>query len=110
MDDYRKSWEAALRRLLNGAPISCLATSVIDPAVAISMEAWPLYLSEDKIYIQNHLIFLDQLSHDFDPAAPWDSVRSRETVSENGRELSEWQVSLSDIREFVESGTWPPPA
>jgi hypothetical protein len=102
IDDYQKSWEAGLRRLVSGATISCLATSVTDPSVAEFMEVWPLYRSGDDVYVQNHFVFLDELPHDFDPAAPWDSVLPRATV-EDGRKVSEWRVGLDDIREFLGS-------
>jgi hypothetical protein len=59
--------------------------------------------------VQNRLLFLDQLPHDFDPAAPWDSVGPRRTVTEDGDQISEWRVSLDDIREFLASDKEPPP-
>jgi hypothetical protein len=104
-DDYRKSWDAGLRRLLSGAAVSCLATSVTDPPITNFVEVWPLFLSGDDVYVQNQMVFLDQLPHEFDPSAPWDSVGSRITVTEDGDEISEWQVSLNDIREFLGRGS-----
>ena len=103
-DDYRKSWDMGLRRLLTGAAVSCLATSITDPPTTNFVEVWPLYLSGDDVYVQNRWLFLDRLPHDFDPSAPWDSVSPRSTV-EDGYELSEWRVSLNDIREFLGQGS-----
>ena len=103
--DYEESWLAALRRLVSGASISCLATSVIDPSNANFLEVWPLYREEGNVYVQNSLIFPDQLSHEFDPDAPWDSVDPRSVVDEDGQAISEWKVNLNDIREFLESRT-----
>jgi hypothetical protein len=102
--DYQKSWEAGLRRLLGGATVSCLATSVTDPADANFFDVWPLYRSGDDIYVQNRLLFLDQLPHAFDLSAPWESVGPRRATTEDGDKISEWQVSLDDIREFLDSG------
>lgn len=45
-------------------------------------------------------IFMDQLTHVFDPAAPWESVRPHAVVNEDGRKIQEWRVSLDDVREF----------
>jgi CdiI N-terminal domain len=103
LDEYEKSWTAGLRRLLDGASISCLATSVTDPSTANFVEIWPLYRSGDDVYVQNRLIFMDQLPRAFDTAAPWESVEPRSVTDEDGRKISEWQVSRSDIQEFLDS-------
>jgi CdiI N-terminal domain len=103
VDDYLQSWTEGLQRLLAGASISCLATSVIDPSNANFVEVWPLYREQSDVYVQNRLLFLDQLSHEFDPSEPWNSVDPRSVVNEDGQRISEWRVNLSDVREFLES-------
>jgi CdiI N-terminal domain len=103
IDDYKAIWAAGLKRLLAGARISCLATSVTDPANANFVEVWPLYREESVVYAQNHLMFLDQLPHEFDPAAPWQCIRPRSVVDEDGDRISEWRVSIDDIGEFLGS-------
>lgn len=104
LDDYKASWTTGLRRLVAGASTSCLATLVIDPPTANFIEVWPLYREGSDVYVQNRLLFLDQLSHEFDPAAPWESVSPRSVVSEDGQRISEWRVSIDDIGEFLRSG------
>jgi len=104
VDEYRQSWAEGLQRLLAGESTSCLATSVSDPSSANFVEVWPLYRQGPDVFVQNSLLFLDQLSHEFDPAAPWQSVASRSVVDEDGQAISEWRVSLDDIRAFLESG------
>lgn len=105
--DYEHSWSVGLDRLLAGESTSCLATSITNPSSANFVEVWPLYREGNDVYVQNCLIFLDQLSHEFDPDAPWDSVGPRSVVDEDGQAISEWKVNLSDIREFLESRTTP---
>jgi hypothetical protein len=100
LEDYERNWAAGLGRLIDGSSVSCLATSMIDPSTANFVEVWPLYRSGDDVYVQDQLIFMDQLSHEFDPAAPWESVRPRSVVNENGQEIQEWRVSLEDVQEF----------
>jgi hypothetical protein len=102
IDDYRAIWDAGLRRLLRGASTSCLATSVLEPSSANFVEVWPLYREESDVYVQNCFLFLDQLSHEFDPAAPWESVYPRSVVNEDGQRISEWRVSVDSIGEFLE--------
>ena len=104
-DDYEEIWIKGLRRLIMGASTSCLATSVLYPPNANFVEVWPLYREESDVYVQDCLLFLDQLSHEFDPAAPWESVFPRSVVSEDGQRISEWRVSIDDIGEFLELGT-----
>jgi len=102
-DDYAASWAAGLQRLLAGASVSCLATSISDPASANFVEVWPLYREGERVHVQSSLLFLDQLPRRFDPHAPWDSVGPRETIDEDGAEISEWHVRLSDVRDFLQS-------
>jgi hypothetical protein len=103
--DYEQSWSVGLDRLLAGESTSCLATSITNPSSANFVEVWPLYREGNDVYVQNSLIFLDQLSHEFDPDAPWDSVGPRSVLDEDGQAISEWKVNLSDVREFLESRT-----
>jgi hypothetical protein len=101
LDDYTQSWATGLRRILAGASISCLATSVTDPSSANFVEVWPLYREGIDVYVQNRFVFLDQLTREFDPKAPWESIDPRSVVNEDGRAISEWKVNLTDIREFL---------
>jgi CdiI N-terminal domain len=103
-DEYEEIWTAGLRRLIVGASTSCLATSITYPPNTNFVEVWPLYREESDVYVQNHLIFLEQLSHELDPAAPWESVSPRSVVNEDGERISEWRVSIDDIGEFLELG------
>ena len=60
--DYRASWKRALGRLLSADVIdSCLIASVGDPETANFVTCWPLYRCKEKVYVQNSIIFLDQL-------------------------------------------------
>lgn len=101
LDDYNAIWTAGLRRLISGTSTSCLATSVTDPSSANFVEVWPLYREESDVYVQNHLLFLDQLPHELDPTEPWESVHPRSVVDEDGQRISEWRVSIDDIEEFL---------
>lgn len=104
LDDYAQIWANGLRRILGGASISCLATSVTNPSSANFVEVWPLYREGIYVYVQNRFVFLDQLTHEFDPKAPWESVGPRSVVNEDGQRISEWRVGLDDIRYFLDSG------
>lgn len=49
----------------------------------------PLYRDGDTVFIQNSLIFLDELSQAFDIENPWLSIGPRNVVNEDGVRISE---------------------
>jgi hypothetical protein len=98
---YRTNWINALRRVLSGADVSCLLTSVPNPATANLFTTWPLYRSNDQVSVQNQLIFADELDRAFDPDVPWQYIGPRTTVDEEGSRISEWRILCTDIEEFV---------
>ncbi|WP_226963066.1 hypothetical protein [Streptomyces mimosae] len=100
-DDYRRSWRSAFVALADdSAATSCLVTSITDPANSNFIFCWPLYRSGETVFVQNSLIFLEELTSPFDPAEPWHSVLPRETVSEEGRPISEWATTMSALGAF----------
>jgi contact-dependent growth inhibition (CDI) system CdiI-like immunity protein len=98
--DYRRSWRRAFE-VLNANPraISCLMTAMTDPGNSNFLTCWPMYREGEDVYIQNALIFLDEIE-DFDLMAPWDSVRPREVIDEDGNRISEWTTSVRSLQEF----------
>ena|SRR5215467_6992418 len=101
MEDYEKSWLTALRRLVGGASTSCLVTSLTDPGNSEYVVTWPLYRSDDEVFVQNQLIFLNQLGRRFEPQAPWEFIEPHAIIDEDGHQISEWQVQLKDIQDFL---------
>lgn len=102
VSDYQQSWLGAIRRLLDGAEASCLVTSITDPETANFIVTWPLYRENETVFIQNKLLFLDELDEKFSPGEPWQSVSPRQTLNEDGMKISEWTVRLSDMRAYVD--------
>lgn len=101
VDKYEAHWVAALRRLVEGAEVSCLLTSIPNPAEAEFFIAWPLYRSGSLVHVQNELIFADELDREFNPRVPWEYVGPRITVDEDGSRISEWQISCAAIEDFI---------
>jgi CdiI N-terminal domain len=99
--DYRRSWHRAFEVLsANPHTTSCLMTSMTDPGNSNFLGCWPMYREGEDVYIQNALIFLDEIEGDFDSAAPWDRVGPRHTIDEDGNKLSEWTTSMDSLIEF----------
>ncbi|WP_435283654.1 hypothetical protein [Streptomyces koelreuteriae] len=102
VEDYQASWVRALRRLERGdGATSCLISSLTNPATSNFVFCWPLYRSADIIYVQSSIIFLEELDQAFVPDEPWRSVGPRATVDEDGNEISEWQTTADEVREFL---------
>ncbi|MEV2251109.1 hypothetical protein AB0I94_11095 [Streptomyces sp. NPDC050147] len=100
--DYQESWMSALAVLDGGTDsTSCLISSITDPANSNFVFCWPIYREGDDVYVQNSIIFLEELTGDFIPKEPWRSVEPRSTVDEDGNNISEWKTSMGAVREFL---------
>lgn len=101
-DNYRDSWTAALHVLDEGrTATTCLISSITDPTNSNFIFCWPLYRDGEDVYVQNSLIFLDELTDEFLPGEPWRSVEPRTTVDEDGNKISEWRTSMDEVRAFL---------
>jgi CdiI N-terminal domain len=99
--DYRNSCRRAFE-VLDADPrsASCPMTSMTDPRNSNFLVSWPMYREGECVYIQNALIFLDEIAGVFDPAAPWGCVRPRSGTDEDGNKISEWVTSMDALRGF----------
>jgi hypothetical protein len=99
--DYRRSWRQAFE-VLNADPhsMSCMMTSVTDPGNSNFLVCWQVYREGEDVYIQNAIIFLDEIKEALDPAAPWGRVGPRRSIDEDGNKISEWATSMDSLRGF----------
>ncbi|MFD7918151.1 hypothetical protein ACFV3R_02820 [Streptomyces sp. NPDC059740] len=105
ISDYESSWASALARVTSESVItSCLVTSISNPEHANFIAVWPMYRFGDTIHVQNQMVFLDELTEPFDPARPWDYVDDFEVVDEDGNDISDWVVSVSEVVDFMNAG------
>jgi hypothetical protein len=101
--DYRWSWRQAFEVLnANLHSTSCLMTSMTDPDSSNFLVCWPMYREGKDVYIQNAIIFLDEIEGAFDPTTPWGYVGPRQGIDEDGNKISEWTTSFDSVREFFE--------
>lgn len=101
---YRMHWREALVRTVDGAPTSCLITSLHDPARSHLLFWWPLYCIDAVVYVQNAILQFEQLSAPFDPDNPFAFVPPRTTTSEDGHPISEWTVPVADVKRYLDRG------
>ncbi|MCX4756215.1 hypothetical protein [Kitasatospora purpeofusca] len=101
--DYRRSWHQAFDALkgdLNAR--SCLMVSMTDPESSNFLTCWPMYRDGENVYIQNAIIFLDELESSFDIGEPWASIGPRCAIDEDGNKISEWVAPMDSVRDFFE--------
>ena len=103
---YERQWLGAARRLVGGADRVMFLVSYDGPDAAFHL-GWPAWRDGDRVRIQNWLVLTEQLPRPFDPEQADLSVRERKTVTEDGDPISEWEVRLADVHDFVERRSAP---
>lgn len=102
VDEYRRSWSRALNRLFSEESVdSCLVSSITNPAASNFIFCWPIYRRGEEVFVQNSLIFLDEISGQFNTEEPWLHIRPHCTVNEDSVRISEWKTEISEVRRFV---------
>lgn len=100
--DYESQWREATRNLLEGRDRAALIVEYVGHE-AWKLEWWPMYRVGETVFLQNHLLFFDQLARPFSIDDPYSSLKDRETVDEDGNRISEWSVNFSEIESFARS-------
>jgi hypothetical protein len=82
VQNYEQSWHNALLHLEDGSDVvSCLISSMINPAYANFVHCWPMYRNGNIVHVQNSIIFMEEVADRFEPSSPWKVISPRETVS-----------------------------
>lgn len=106
-EDYRRNWYQAFCELGKSYDAtSCFVSSMYDPATSNFIFCWPLYRKRDKVYVQNSIIFLSELSSEFDPATPWKHVQEHAEYDEDGNKISQWLTDFDLMGEFFGADEW----
>ncbi len=100
-EDYQRQWRHAVEVLLDGKDRAALITEYLGPEIATHLVWWPMYLAGDRVFVQDQLLFYNQLPRAFSVENAFSFVRDRETKNTEGKTISEWSVSLSDVEAFV---------
>jgi hypothetical protein len=98
---YESQWRHALKTILLGRDKAALITTYGSPENATHLEWWPMYAAEDAVFLQDHLLFYDRLTKPFSVQDAFSFLRDRQTTNEEGKAISEWMVSFSDVKEFA---------
>lgn len=100
--EYRGQWTRSIRSLIKGARKAALITTFSSPTIASHLEWWALYRVGERVFVQNQLLFFKDLEGEFDAERAVEFLKDRQTVNEDGAPISEWSVSMDDLRAFAE--------
>jgi hypothetical protein len=60
-----------------------------------------MYLVGNEVFLQNRLLFYDQLPEPFCVENAFSFLRNRCTTNAEGEAISEWRVGLSEVEAFA---------
>lgn len=99
--DYINHWGKSIFRIVNGKNKSCLITSVSNPETSNFLFWWPLYRVGNLVFIQNEILFFDEIDKTIDIENPYCFITDRETISEEGSPISEWEIEIDSFTHFL---------
>jgi hypothetical protein len=79
-----------------------LLTAIVDPIDAAGIAWWPIYREGEKAFLQHGLLVFAEMNTSFELTDPYRHIPSRQQIDEEGNRISEWCVSLTSIREFLD--------
>jgi hypothetical protein len=101
-EQYEQQWIKACRRMIGGSSQSALIASYVEPSMSEFLVWWPLYREGGIVHVQNCLLIYSELSNPFTIDDPWPFVQERQVLTGDGLEVSEWDIQIQDIREFLD--------
>lgn len=101
LTDYYRQWRNALVAFIDGQSPVCLVTAMRDPALGTFIDTWVMYAENSSVVLQNQIIPCGQLDSDYLDRGTYEFVQPRETETEDGEPISEWQIPLSAVRQFL---------
>lgn len=61
-----------------------------------------MWLEGQEVSVQERILVPEALIEPLDPKHPYRQIGERRVVNEDGLAISEWQLTLADIQDFVE--------
>ncbi len=100
-EKYINQWLEGCNKICEESK-SALMTSIHEPKKANFMVWWVMHREKNIIYIQNHLLMMEGLLSPFVEENIYEHIRDRETIDEDGNEISEWQTTVSEVQEWLQ--------
>lgn len=99
-EQYIDNWKHSFAEGYKSKTHSALVVSMRDPRQANFLILWVLYYRGDRVFVQNRILFLEDIIEGFKISNLNDYIDERATVNEEGVRISEWEVSLEDVLVF----------
>ncbi|EPL6128093.1 hypothetical protein WJE75_002615 [Klebsiella aerogenes] len=96
---YYASWLSSLKEGIHGKNNATLLVSMYPPKDVNFLFSWVLYFRQEKVIIQNKMIFLDEIN-DFSIDKINKYTSEYEAYSE-GEKVSEWYTTIDEVKEFM---------
>ena len=97
-DQYRAQWREAITKIVAGQQKACLITGMHDPRSANFLDWWLMWREGSTVFIQNQILFMDEIRSNFNENDLERHIPERKTVTDEGEKISEWTVRVQDIR------------
>jgi len=101
-EDYLNQWDDALKKVSLEKKDALLVSNMYDPKSGNFLFYWVLYVEDKKVYIQEQILFLDELKECFDELNLYKYIKARETIGENKEKISQWETTIEKIKLFRE--------
>lgn len=97
VEQYKQQWRDCIQRISEGNIKDFLITGMRDPSSSDFISLFALYRVRDSIFIQNQIILCEGNEAQILTMSILDLVEDRETHTEDGVEISEWEISIDDV-------------
>jgi hypothetical protein len=100
VDDYKNHWLQAAKYLLAGHDKTLFFTTMYDADHANFLFSWSMWRFGEHICMQNQMLFLKELTENFDPQHPYIHVGDFAEHSDE-QPISTWHIQFKDIAAYV---------
>ena len=92
--DYERQWLDAAHRLLHEADRTGFFTQAY-------WMWWTMWREGSRVFVHEEFIPPERYGGPYDGSVPYHIIGPRGTHSDDGEMVSEWEISVDDIREFL---------
>jgi hypothetical protein len=95
---YKQQWRDCIQRVAQGTSKDYLVTAMRDPWSTDFISLFVLYREGEDVFIQNQIVLCEGNEAQISRMEMLDLIEDRETHTDDGEEISEWKVSIGELR------------